>query len=347
MTQTSFPPSLNDFIEQEAKDCFYYRQEWLDLITRVYGYAVIPLTTTDMNGQLTGFLPLCCIESPLTGRHLVSLPFSDHCPLLAVDAPSADDLTDQAIALAREQEVCYLELRAGVTDILAKRSDLMARNLYVRWMVPLTTDPDIVWARIGKTTRHQVVKARKLGVRVRIAYKREDMLHYYRLHLQTRSKKHGMPAQPLRFFYELWDIFGTSGIMKLFLAEYEGIVVAGSISLISGKTVHDAYSATNVDHLNLSSNHLVMWEIIRWCCTNGYHIYDLGRTAQDNAGLMLFKRRWGAIMEPLPYYYYPHIAGLTATSESSWKYHLLTTCWKQLPLQIAGPLGSYLYKYLG
>jgi hypothetical protein len=52
-------------------------------------------------------------------------------------------------------------------------------------------------------------------------------------------------------------------------------------------------------------------------------------------------------MEPLPYYYYPHIAGLAATAESSWKYRLLTTCWKLLPLSIAGSLGGCLYKHLG
>ncbi|SRR6266446_279713 len=348
MTQTSFSAcSFNAFIERQAKDCFYYCQAWLDLITKVYGYSVIPLTTTNRNNQLTGFLPLCFIRSPLTGRHLVSLPFSDQCPLLAVDEPSAKDLIDQAISLAQQWRVRYLELRTGVTDVLAKRSDLAERNLYVRWVIPLATDPDIVWSNIGRTTRQQVSRSRKLGVQIRIAHQREDMLNYYRLHLQTRAKKHGMPAQPLRFFYELWDTFAARGMMRLFLAEYQESVIAGTILLTSGKTAHDSYGAANIDYLNLSPNHLVMWEAIKWCCMNGYQTYDIGRTATANHGLMLFKRRWGAIKEPLPYYYYPCIKGLAATSESSRKYRLLTTCWKQLPLEIAGPLGGYLYKHLG
>jgi hypothetical protein len=52
-------------------------------------------------------------------------------------------------------------------------------------------------------------------------------------------------------------------------------------------------------------------------------------------------------MEPLPYYYYPRTAGLAATSERSWKYRLLTGCWRRLPLQVAAPLGGSLYKHLG
>jgi hypothetical protein len=62
---------------------------------------------------------------------------------------------------------------------------------------------------------------------------------------------------------------------------------------------------------------------------------------------MRFKRQMGAIMEPLPYYYYPRTAGLAATSERSWKYRLLTGCWRRLPLQVAAPLGGSLYKHLG
>src|SRR5260370_19332695 len=98
MIYTAFSDSrLSTFVEQQVKDCFYYRQEWLDLITSLYGYAVIPLTTTDSTGQITGFLPLCFMRSPLTGRRLVALPFSDHCPLLATDETTANDLIDQAI----------------------------------------------------------------------------------------------------------------------------------------------------------------------------------------------------------------------------------------------------------
>ena len=173
------------------------------------------------------------------------------------------------------------------------------------------------------------------------------MAHYYRLHLDTRSKKHGMPAQPRRFFFGLWDAFAASGAMQLLLAEYQESIIAGMILLASGTTVRYAYGASNESYLSLAPNNLLMWAAITWGCRQGYQTLDLGRTAQDHEGLMEFKRRWGAIKEPLPYYYYPHRAGLAATSESSWKFRLLTTCWKRLPTPIAGSLGGYLYKHLG
>jgi FemAB-related protein (PEP-CTERM system-associated) len=335
------------FVKQQATQSFYYRQTWLDLITELYGYSLIPLTTTDTKGHITGFLPLCLVHSALTGRRLVALPFSDYCPVLASDDASVNDLVNQAIQLAQEQKVRYLELRAGISNALAKRPDLVEENLYLRWLLPLAGDPGIIWSGLRKPVQHQIKKSRKLGVQVRIAQHREDMAHYYRLHLQTRCKKHGMPAQPEHYFFGLWDAFAASSAMQLLLAEYQGIVIAGMILLASDTTVQYAYGASNEDYLHLAPNNLLMWTAIEWGCTHGYRTLDMGRTACDNEGLMEFKRRWGAIKEPLPYYYFPHTAGLAATSESSWKFRLLTDSWRRLPLQVAGPLGGYLYKHLG
>ncbi len=338
---------VSTFIEEQAKGSAAYTQAWLDLVTRLYGYSVIPLTTTDAEGKITGFLPLCSMRSPLTGRRLVALPFSDLCPLLAADETSANALIDQAILLARQQKVRYMELRTGSSNVLTKRPELVQGNIYVRWLMPLSTDSESIWSNLRKPIQRQVKKSQKLGVQVHIAQHRDDIAQYYRLHLQTRCKKHGMPAQPKRYFFELWDAFAKSGAMHLLLAEYQGSVIAGMILLASGTTIRYAYGASDERYLNLAPNDLLMWTAIELGCTLGYQTLDMGRTACDNEGLMEFKRRWGAIKEPLPYYYYPHMAGLASTSETSWKFRLLTSCWKRLPLRIAGPLGGYLYKHLG
>lgn len=342
-----FDNHLNAFVEQQAPGTFYYNQTWLDLITKLYGYSVIPLITRDTNGQITGFLPLCSMHSPLTGRRLVALPFSDECPLLSRDEQSASELIDQAIGLAQQEKARYLELRTGVNNVLAKRTDLMEGNLYVQWLLSLNPDPDVLWSALRKPVQRQIKKSQKLGVEVYIAQRREEVDHYYRLHLLTRCKKHGMPSQPKRFFSALWDNFAPSGVLQLLLAKYQGTVIAGIILLASRTTVRYAYGASDERYLNMAPNNLLIWTAIKWSCEQGYHTLNLGRTACDNEGLMEYKRRWGAIEEPLPYYYYPHIAGVAATSEGSWKHRLLTGCWKQLPLRIAGPMGGYLYRHLG
>lgn len=347
MQATSIDANIQDFLALHASNDFYFDPAWLNLITSLYGYTLYPLTTTNSSGRTTGFLPLCYLQSPLTGRRLVSLPFSDACPLLAEDDASANDLVDQAIHLARERQVRYLELRTGQHETLARRDDLTIANLYASWLIPLDPDPQVVYARLHQGARRKIKKARKMGVQVRIAERREDMLAYYRLHLLTRTKKHGMPSQSLAFFLRLWDAFAPGGQIHLELAEYEGKVVAAHITAFYGKTARYMYGASDERYHDLGAGYLLTWEEIAWGCQHGYQTLDLGRTAYANPGLMQYKRSWGALEEASPYYYYPAIQGLAATPESSRKYQLLTRCWKRLPLQVSGPLGGYLYRHLG
>ncbi len=334
-------------IEERAKNSFYYDQRWLDILTRFYGYRITRLTTTDADGCITGFLPLCSVNSPLTGRRLVSLPFSDQCPLLAVDEASANELIEQAVQLARQRKVKYLELRAGVHEQLTQRPDLTESNLYVNWSIPLSERSEDAWSRLRKPVQQQIKKSQKNGVQIRVAQRREDMSLYYNLHLRTRGKKHGMPVQSQNYFFALWDTFAASGTLRLLLAEYEGMTIAGIILFASGTTLHYAYGASDENHLKLAPNNLLFWDAITWGSEHGYKVFDLGRTARDNTGLMEFKRRWGAVQEPLPYYYYPRTAGLASTSENSRKFRVLTTVWKKLPLSVTAPLGGLLYKHMG
>ena len=339
--------SLDNFIAKHAGDYFYFDPAWLNLITSLYGYTSFLLTTTDSSGRVTGFLPLCYLQSPLMGRRLVSLPFSDYCPLLAEDEDSANDLIDQAIRLAEEKRVRYLELRAGQNEVLARRNDLVSADLYANWLVQLDADTERVYKRLHQGARRKVQKARAQGVQVHIAEKREDMREYYRLHLLTRTKKHGMPSQSLAYFFSLWDTFALNGKIHLELAEYQGKIIAAHITAFYGKIARYMYGASDECYQDLGAGYLLTWESIVWACQHDYQQLDLGRTAYANPGLIQFKRSWGAIEDACPYYYYPAVQGLAATPESSRKYQLITRWWRRLPLSVSAPLGGYLYRHLG
>jgi hypothetical protein len=348
MLQPSFHENYSDIlVKKQGMETFYYSKGWIDFITKFNGYTYFPIIIKNTFGEVTGFLPLCYIHSALTGSRLVALPFSDHCPLLAGEKETALRLIEQATQLAKEMRVRYLELRTGPNAQLSDRSDFVQGNLYSYWKTPLVSDPDVIWSNLGKSVRNKVKKAKQSGVEIRFAEHRDDMLEYYRLHLQTRSKKHGMPSQPKRYFYELWDTFAASGSLHVILAEYRRTVIAGSILVCSGNTARFLYGASHADSRSLSPNNLLTWETIAWCCRQGYQMLVHGRTARANTGLMEFNKHWAAVEEPLPYYYYPGKAGFAATSEDSWKYKMLTSCWRRFPLSLSGPLGGYFYRHLG
>lgn len=334
-------------IDTQNGDSFYADERWLNLIQTVYGFTVTRLEVRGEDGALRGSLPVCALSSPLTGRRIVSLPFSDTCSMVAADMATAHQLLDQAVELGRRHRARYIELRTGPSSILTEREDFVATDNYVRWRLSLAAGEESVWSGVQKPVQRQVRKSRKMGVTIRFAQQREDMDVYHRLHVGTRTGKHGMPAQPRTFFRGLWDSFAADGTVQTLFAEHEGRIIAGMVLFASGDTVHYAYGASEEQSLHLAPNNLLMWESIAWAAGKGYQFFDMGRTARDNPGLMEFKRKWGAAADPLPYYYSPHVAGLASTSEGSRKYQILTACWKRLPLPMASTLGGMLYKHLG
>lgn len=334
------------WIEEHLAEEFAFKPAWIELIRSLYGYNVVHLVSRS-GGQVRGYLPVASISSRLTGKRLVGLPFTDYAPLLTESATASNELVDQAIHLARLEGARYLELRAGPNDALDARRDLIKSDLYVRYVLPLDKDPHKLLAGARPRMRSQVRKAERDGVTVRWGVERRDIDTFYQLHLQTRSGKHGMPAQPRRYFTGLWDAFAASGAMRLALAEYKGRCIAAAILLIAGGTVSSSYVATDPRYLELNATRAAEWAAIEWACTSGYELWDFGRTARESEGLRQYKRAWGTTELDLPYYYWPAVAGLASTSETSRKYTLLTSYWRKLPLSVAEPLGGRLYRHLG
>jgi lipid II:glycine glycyltransferase (peptidoglycan interpeptide bridge formation enzyme) len=191
-----------------------------------------------------------------------------------------------------------------------------------------------------------VKKAIKTGVTVRQGSSEKDLKKFYFLHANTR-KRQGFPIQPYRFFKNMWDIMYPPGYFMLFLAELNKKAVAGLIIFKFKDIISSEHGASMPKFLEARPNHILLFRAIEMACTEGYHYYDLGKTPPENKGLLDFKRRWGAKMYDLPYFYYPQARGMMSLEQSDLKYELLRSIGKHLPLPMAKIMGRFAYHHLG
>src|SRR5690349_16854880 len=70
----------------------FHSPSWLRALNRTYGYYPVALTTSPPDSELSNGLVYCHVSSWVTGRRLVSLPFSDHCDSLISATSDADSL---------------------------------------------------------------------------------------------------------------------------------------------------------------------------------------------------------------------------------------------------------------
>jgi len=286
------------FVRSHADATPFHHPAWMDLMTRTYGYRPFVLTLTDASGEVAAGIPILEIHSWLTGSRFVSLPFTDHCPLLARDPESLAMFTAGLADWSGSAGGPRIEIRGSMPAV----PWMLTAVVGVRHILPLEPDSRQIRARFKPGRSQGIRKALKEGVDVRLTRSRDGVGAFYRLHCLTRRKL-GVPVQPERFFERLWETIIQKDLGHVLLAYRSEQPIAGAVLLTWNGQLILKYSASDPSQLRSSPNNLVLWTAIDWGCRNSYRLLDLGRTDLDDWGLRNFKRGWASTELPLQYSY--------------------------------------------
>lgn len=333
-------PAWLALVESSPSAEVFHHPAWLELLRDQYGYAIEVCCVGNGEGIEAG-IPLARVESRLTGRRLVAIPFSDVCaPALAADAdPVALDALGPALTARARQD----GLELTVHGPLPGAADAHVQGGYLRHVLPLAAELAEVERGYSKSqVKRGVKKARKEGLRFERRSDREALDAFYALHMRTR-KKLGVPTQPKRFIRRFERLF-DAGLGFVGLAYDGGRPVAAAVFLTFNGTVTYKYGASDPKRLAKRPNHLIFAETIRWACEEGYGRFDFGRTEVENEGLRAFKKSWGAEETDLPY---THIAERAPDPGPGLRERLLGVTIRRSPALVSRLIGEALYRHAG
>jgi CelD/BcsL family acetyltransferase involved in cellulose biosynthesis len=294
-------PRWMRLLEQAPGATVFHHPAWLRLLRDQYGYGMTAVVVEGADGALLAGLPLARVDSRLTGRRLVAVPFSDVCPPLIADDRAGRGLGDGVREAARA-EGRALEVRGVLPGTPAGGGE---RFLHHR--LPLGGDPEAVLRAARSQVRRGMAKARRSGVLVARRDDIEALDRFYALHVQTRRRQ-GVPVQPRRFVRRLGDLL-AAGLGYVAIAELDGRPIAAGVFLAYGETLTYKYGASEPAALDARPNNAIFGDAIAWACAHDLGWLDFGRTDLDNPGLAAFKRSWGAEERVLAYTRLPPRAG--------------------------------------
>lgn len=165
-------------------------------------------------------------------------------------------------------------------------------------MVDLTPDAEAITLRQHKTRRYNANLAARKGVTVRQARSLSDLERWYALFETTRLRD-GFESRTFAYFRQVWDLLRPNGQAQLFLAEYDGKLLAGALVTLVGQQGIYLYAASSNEGRKLMPNDLLQREMMRWAKSQGATLYDLWGIAETDdpadplAGVTHFKRGWG------------------------------------------------------
>jgi hypothetical protein len=318
---------------------FFHTTAWARVLCESYGYKPLYFTFVE-DGRLSGLIPVMEIDSWLTGRRGVSLPFTDLCNPVARDPEVFNRLLATATSHGRTAGWKYLELRGG-SSFLGNQPASAEHFVHT---LELNPEEGQVRKLFKSSTLRNIRKAEKDGVSVSMEHSQEAMAAYYRLHCITR-RNHGLPPQPWSFFENIFKQVVAAGKGFVVLAAHAGKTIAGAVYAINRDQAIYKYGASDRGSQHLRANNLVMWEAIRWFCRNGFRSLHLGRTELEHEGLLQFKRGWG-VEESRVAYYRLNLRENTFSAERN-GIRSSYPVFKMLPIPLLRLAGSVLYRHVG
>lgn len=323
-----------EFVGRAPGATIFHDPGWMRLLSERYRYDFEACCLVD-GDRVAGGLPWARIESRLTGRRLVALPFSDTCAPL-MDGAGEEELA-RAVDAARRERGLGLEVRWELPGLGGATP-----HLYALHTLALEPDADAVARRARSGIRRGVTKARREGLAFARRTDAAAINAFYGLHMRTRRHQ-GVPTQAKRFIAGLRPLFEAGqGFVGLVTDEGDRPIAAAVFLRLGGHLTYK-YGASDRAALGRRPNNLLFAEVIRWACESGCHTLDFGRTDLDNEGLRSFKSGWGAEEQALHYTY----AGIDPPTKSSRSERYLSTMIRNTPPIVSRAVGVSLYRHYG
>jgi hypothetical protein len=319
---------------------FFHGSSWARVLQEAYGYRPVYFVRRRPS-QIESLLPMMEVDSWLTGRRGVSLPFTDECPPLCADACQFKGLYQEALDYAKDRNWKYLECRGGLILFEGAKPSVT----FTGHRLDLNGGDAALFDRATSSVRRAVRKAEQSGLTIEFSRELSDVRAFYRLLCKTR-KRHGVPPQPFEFFASIQRHVLEAKQGWVVVARIGRVPVAGAIYFHFGRAAIYKFGASDEAYLHLRANNLVMWEAIKRYSREGFEVLDFGRTSLINRGLQNFKLSWGTVEHRIDYVRHDcRTGGFAVVGDGASGLH--TKLLGMLPNPAFRLVGSMIYKHLG
>ena len=328
----------DEMILQHPEYSFFHSSYWSKVLQDTYNYKPYYFVI-EKNNELCAAIPVMFVESFITGKRAVSLPFSDYCQPLISDGINFDELFNEIINVGKSEGLKYLELRGGNKFLPdGKRSAFdYIHNLDISLV------EESLFNNFNSSTKRNIKKAKREGVAVEISSSKSTLKDFYVMNCITR-KRQGVPPQPMKFFDNLYKYVLSRNHGFIAIAKYNNMSISGAVFLHIGNKALYKFGASLMQYQNLRANNLVMWEALKYYSSRGFESFSFGKTKPDNEGLRKFKLGWGTTEEIVNVYKYSLKKNnfIQSNSNSVGFYNHL---FKRMPLIILNFIGKIIYRH--
>ena len=137
-----------------------------------------------------------------------------------------------------------------------------------------------ILAEMKQKTRYNIKLAEKKGVKIYDSREEKYIEEFLRL-VKVTAQRDKITSHPDAYYRKMFEII-PSEILKLYVAEFEGKIIAANLVLFFGKTATYLHGASASDHRNVMAPYLLQWRQIVDAKKAGCENYDFGGVKSYN-----------------------------------------------------------------
>lgn len=327
------------FLGSRRDSSIFHTVGWLDALWRTYGYKPIVFTTSAGSELEDGFL-FCEVDSWLSGRRLVSIPFSDHAELLGSPG-SISTIVSALKERVKSKTWKYVEIRPA-TQVIPSLGGFSKSEVFYWHKLNLQKTLDSLYGAFHKDcVQRKIRRATREKLEYAEGTSEELIQQFYGLFLLTR-RRHGLPPQPISWFSNLVRCLRAN--IKIRVASVRDIPIASIITLTHNGTMTYKYGGSDPKYHSLGGMILLFWRAIQDAKNLELDEFDMGRSDCNNPGLIGFKEHWGAERHDLVYWSYPL---QLRPNTNRWRFKAAKSVFSSLPPALLPAAGRLLYRHMG
>jgi hypothetical protein len=332
-------------VERHPKGSVFHTVSWLKALRQTYRYEPVVFTTSSPTSELKNGLLFCRIESWLTGYRLVSLPFSDHCEPLCDPGEDLNFLIEYLHTTMDRQNLKYLEIRpvSGKFGQASEANGFRPAANYYLHVLDLKRDLDVTFAGLDKDSVQRRIQRAERADLTEKSGRSEDLLkEFYALFVMTRGRHH-LPPIPYKWFRNLIQFHGQA--LEIRLARKDNTPISAILTLRCKDAVYYKYGCSDAKFNRFGAIPWLLWRAISAAKRDGANKFDMGRTEEENTGLLVFKNHWVPEPQRLIYWRFPVMPSLG--SANNWKLKVAKHLFSSMPGRLRTIAGKLIYRHIG
>jgi lipid II:glycine glycyltransferase (peptidoglycan interpeptide bridge formation enzyme) len=219
-----------------------------------------------------------------------------------------------------------------------------AASYYLHRMDLQPTLNDIFRHLDKSSAQRRIRRAERAGLIEKCGRSPELLGAFYRLLVLTR-RRHHIPPQPYVWFHNLLDLLGDSAEIRVAYTQ-DRTPIAAIFNLRFKDTLVYKYGCSDKRFNSLGATPLLFWRAIENAKATGAREFDLGRSDEDNPGLVAFKDSWTNNSVRLVYWRFPPARSVHG-SRQGWAMRSAQRLLPHLPNRVLTTVGKFAYRHIG